>query len=319
MLCIQLKTNDAFFCLAAEEYLLKNFSEDIFMLWQSNDTVVVGKHQNALAEVNYPFVHRHNIRIARRISGGGTVFHDSGNVNFAIIKNIKSPAEISFSLFTQPVVKTLVKLGVDASLSGRSDLIVDGKKISGNAQHIFKNRVLHHGTLLFDSNLETLGDSLRIVPDKYFGKAVQSVRSMVANIQPLLGNNLNIAGFSDFLLNDRLKNNAGRIYELTAEDHQAIQKLVDEKFSQWEWNFGYSPRYRFENRFHSGGKVLEIALHVERGIIREAVLSGDYLSENRLFTLKKRIQGKKHSWDEIREALEKVIPGVTDDLAYAFF
>ena len=169
MLCIQIENNDTFFCLAAEEYLLKNFNENIFMLWQSTNSVVVGKHQNALAEIDFSYVHRQNIDVARRISGGGTVFHDSGNVNFAFITNVNSTAEISFKRFTLPVVKALAKLGITASLSGRSDLIVDGKKISGNAQHVFKNRVLHHGTLLFDSNLETLGSSLRTAPGKYHG------------------------------------------------------------------------------------------------------------------------------------------------------
>jgi lipoate-protein ligase A len=186
MLCIQLKNNDPYFCLAAEEYLLKNFSEDIFMLWQSENTVVLGKHQNAMAEINYPFVHKNGITVARRISGGGTVFHDAGNVNFAYIRNVNSPAEISFKLFTRPVVEALAKLEVTATSSGRNDLLVDGKKISGNAEHVFKNRVLHHGTLLFNSNLETLGQSIKVIPGKYHGKAVQSNRSVVTNILPFL-------------------------------------------------------------------------------------------------------------------------------------
>ena len=157
MICIHLKNTNPFYCLAAEEYLLKNFDDDIFMLWQSKDTVVLGKHQNALAEINYPFVRANNVTVARRISGGGTVFHDAGNVNFAFIKNVKSPAEISFKQFTQPVVEALALLGIEATSSGRNDLLIEGLKISGNAEHVFKNRVLHHGTLLFNSDLENLG------------------------------------------------------------------------------------------------------------------------------------------------------------------
>ena len=140
MICIHLKNTNPFFCLAAEEYLLKNFREDIFMLWQSEDTVVVGKHQNAMAEINYPFVRENNITVARRISGGGTVFHDSGNVNFSFIKNVSSPAEISFKLFTEPVVEALEKLGIKATTSGRNDLLIEGMKISGNAEHVYKKR-----------------------------------------------------------------------------------------------------------------------------------------------------------------------------------
>ncbi len=152
MLCIYLKNTNPYFCLAAEEYFLKNFDDDIFMLWQSDDTIVVGKHQNALGEINYRFVRKNNITVARRISGGGTVFHDSGNVNFSFIKNVKSSAEISFKQFTEPVVNTLAKLDIIATTSGRNDLLIEGKKISGNAEHIFKKRVLHHGTLLYNSD-----------------------------------------------------------------------------------------------------------------------------------------------------------------------
>src|SRR5690606_34230164 len=134
MLCLELKNQDPYFCLAAEEYLMKQFSDDIFMLWQSDNTVVVGKHQNAMAEINYPFVHKNNIKVARRISGGGTVFHDRGNVNFTFIKTVDSPAEINFRRFVQPVIKALEKLGVEAVASGRNDLLLHGKKISGNAE-----------------------------------------------------------------------------------------------------------------------------------------------------------------------------------------
>ena len=167
MLCIDLRNTNPYFCLAAEEYLLKTFNEDIFMLWQSQDTVVVGKHQNALGEINYPFIRANNITVARRISGGGTAYHDGGNVNFTYIKNVKSPAEISFKQFTRPVVEALGKLGLNATTSGRNDLLIEGFKISGNAEHVFKNRVLHHGTLLFNSDLVNLGNAINVVPEKY--------------------------------------------------------------------------------------------------------------------------------------------------------
>ncbi len=199
MLCIHLKNQDPYFCLAAEEYFLKNFREDIFMLWQSEDTIVVGKHQNALGEINYRFVREKGIQVARRISGGGTVFHDSGNVNFTFIKNVKGPSEISFKIFTTPVVEALAQLGVTATTSGRNDLLINGFKISGNAEHVFKNRVLHHGTLLFNSDLENLGQAIKVIPGKYESKAVQSNRSPVANISSFLKDQLKIEEFIRFL------------------------------------------------------------------------------------------------------------------------
>src|SRR5690554_1158971 len=201
MLCIRLYNNDPYFCLAAEEYLMKNFDQDIFMLWQSDATVVIGKHQNAMGEINYPYVIENGIKVARRISGGGTVFHDAGNLNFAYIKNVESPSQISFSRFVRPIVEALGKLDIKAVVSGRNDLLIDNKKISGNAEHIFKNRVLHHGTLLFDSDLTTLGKSIKVVEGKYQSKAVQSKRSTVTNILPYLKDQMSISTFANFIFN----------------------------------------------------------------------------------------------------------------------
>ncbi|HDR50833.1 MAG TPA: lipoate--protein ligase [Mariniphaga anaerophila] len=319
MLCIQLKNNDPYFCLAAEEYLLKNFSEDIFMLWQSDNAVVVGKHQNALAEINYPFVYRNNITVARRISGGGTVFHDAGNVNFSYIKNVSSPAEISFKLFTEPVVKALAKLDVKATTSGRNDLLVEGKKISGNAEHIFKNRVLHHGTLLFNSNLLTLGQSIKVIPGKYQGKAVQSNRSVVTNISPFLKKKWSVSDFSSFLLEVQLENEDNSVYELNEKDNRAIQKMVDEKFSTWDWNYGYSPKYSFHNEFLFEGKKLKVELQVEKGRIVSSDCSGDFFTGNELEILNESLVGEKHFYSDIRAKLEEIRLGIPDELVFGFF
>lgn len=319
MFCIQLKNNNPYFCLAAEEYLLKNFSEDIFMLWQSENTVVVGKHQNAMAEINYPFVHKNGITVARRISGGGTVFHDAGNVNFAYIKNVSSPAEISFKRFTEPVVKALAKLDVEATTSGRNDLLVEGKKISGNAEHVFKNRVLHHGTLLFNSNLETLGQSIKVVPGKYHGKAVQSNRSVVTNILPFLKKQWSVNDFSTFLLDAQLENDANSVYVLSEEDNQSIQKLVDEKFKTWDWNYGYSPKYSFKNEYLSAGKKLVLDFRVERGRITESRISGDFFAGSELEILNKSLLEEKHFYENIWQKLKMLNSRVSDELVFAFF
>ncbi len=319
MLCIQLKNNDPYFCLAAEEYLLKNFSEDIFMLWQSDNTVVVGKHQNVMAEINYPFVHRNNITVARRISGGGTVFHDAGNVNFAYIKNVSSPAEISFKLFTRPVVEALAKLDVKATTSGRNDLLVDGNKISGNAEHVFKNRVLHHGTLLFNSNLETLGQSIKAIPWKYQGKAVQSNRSAVTNILPFLKKQLSVNDFSAFLLEVHLENEENSFYELHEDDNRAIQKLVDEKFSTWDWNYGYSPKYIFQNELIFEGEIFRVELKVEKGKISESNCSGDFFTKKQWKTFNESLVGEKHFYENIRQKFELIHAEISDELVFGFF
>jgi lipoate-protein ligase A len=299
MLCIHLKNTDPYFCLAAEEYLLKNFAEDIFMLWQSEKAVVVGKHQNLLAEINYPFVRENNIALCRRISGGGTVFHDAGNVNFSFIKNVKSPAEISFKQFTAPVVDALSKLGVTASTSGRNDLLIDGLKISGNAEHVYKNRVLHHGTLLFNSDLKNLGNAIKVVPGKYESKAVQSNRSPVANILQFLKMEMTTGEFVQFLLDVQLENTENIFYDLSEPDIQSVEKLAFEKFRTWEWNFGYSPKYSFKNVVEIDGKAISIRLVVEKGIIVEAEIFGNYLIKDECQQIQNNLPGKKHFYNEL--------------------
>lgn len=315
MICIHLKNTNPFYCLAAEEYLLKNFDDDIFMLWQSKDTVVLGKHQNALAEINYPFVRANNVTVARRISGGGTVFHDAGNVNFAFIKNVKSPAEISFKQFTQPVVEALALLGIEATTSGRNDLLIEGLKISGNAEHVFKNRVLHHGTLLFNSDLENLGQSIKVVAGKYESKAVQSNRSKVANISSFLKEVMSIQEFIGFLLDVQLKKGGNTFYELTSADETVVQKLADQKFVTWDWRYGYSPRYVFTNKVEIEGKELLIRLEVKKGIIDSAELSGTFFPTEEAVRFSEKLAGVRHFYEDIASALLTQ----NEQLIYAFF
>ncbi len=319
MLCIHLKNTDPYFCLAAEEYLLKNFNEDIFMLWQSEDTVVVGKHQNALGEINYPFVREKNITVARRISGGGTVFHDSGNVNFSFIKNVKSPAEISFRIFTEPVIKALAKLGIEATTSGRNDLLIEGKKVSGNAEHVFKNRVLHHGTLLYNSDLKNLGQAIKVVPGKYQSKAVQSNRSEVANISSFLKNKLEITEFIRFLIDVQVEKPESRFYEMNETDIQKINILVAEKFRNWDWNFGYSPKYNFKNEVEVDGKSLSIQLDVKKGIIEECVISGDYFPVETSKQISAHLQNKKHFFEDIQNVFSELKIESSTEMIFLFF
>lgn len=320
MLCIHLANTDAFFCLAAEEYFLKNFSEDIFILWQSTDTIVVGKHQNALAEINYPFVLKNGIKVARRISGGGTVFHDSGNVNFSFIKNVKDTAKINFDLFTKPVIDSLAKLNLTVTTSGHNDLLINGKKISGNAEHVHKKRVLHHGTLLFSSNLDNLGQSL-ITPlqGKYHDKAIRSRRSPVTNISFFLKEKWTIDNFCSFLLNIQLKDTKSTLYKMNEKDLVSINNLLKEKFLTWEWNYGYSPKYIFTNQTEIENKQVIIKLEVERGRIINSTVSGNYFTNGESSILMRNIVNRRHYYDDIRNLLKLIKEKVPDELPFAFF
>ncbi|BBE18178.1 lipoate-protein ligase A [Aquipluma nitroreducens] len=302
-LCINQTSTDPYFNLAAEEYFLKNFEEDFFMLWRSRPSVVVGKHQNALAEINHEFVRTHQIPVARRLSGGGTVFHDPGNVNFTFIRNVKDISEVNFKVFTVPVIEALKKLGIEAYTTGRNDLLIDGKKISGNAEHVHRNRVLHHGTLLFDSHLEALKGALKVDLSKYEDKAVQSNRSEVTNIADYLPNPISVEEFTDFLFGKISKNYTEfQVYEPTLEDIEAIQKLSIEKYQTWDWIFGYSPRYCFTNSMNTANGAISVSLLVEKGYLAEASFSGAISAEISQ-KIAEVLAGCRHDYEAVKAAL----------------
>jgi lipoate-protein ligase A len=306
--CINQPNSDPYFNLAAEEYFLKNFQEDFFMLWRSRLSVVVGKHQNALAEINHEFVQKNRIPVARRLSGGGTVFHDPGNVNFSFIRNVEKISEVNFTVFAIPVVEALKKLGVEAYSTGRNDLLIDGKKISGNAEHVHKKRVLHHGTLLFNSHLDALKGALKVDLSKFEDKAVQSNRSEVTNISNYLLKPISVEEFTDFLFSEISQNYPEfQVYEPTLDDLEAIQKLSTEKYQTWDWIFGYSPRYRFTNKLETENGVINICLLVEKGLFAEVSVSGaisDELSQK----IVKALVGCRHD----SEAVKKVLSNLDD-------
>lgn len=320
MLCIHLKEEDPWFCLAAEEFLLKNYTDDVFMIWQSHNTVVAGKHQNMLGEVNYRYVREHGIRLARRISGGGTVFHDRGNVNFTYILQVSGPQEISFSRFTEPVREALTLLGITAETSGRNDLLVKGRKISGNAEHVYKNRVLHHGTLLFDADLARLGKAISVIPGTYIGKAVQSNRSPVTNITEWLSRPMTIGTFIDHLLRTQLERHPGsRRVEISAQERRLIEQLAEEKFRTPAWNFFYSPPYTFSRTTAVAGRELTVSLIVEKGKIVSAGLTGSLVTPSLAATAEEALPGTPHLYDEVAAVLARCQWPGDPEITYAFF
>lgn len=318
--CLIPEETDPWFCLAAEEYLLKNHREDMVMIWQCHQTVVVGKHQNLMAEINYRYVRENGIRLARRISGGGTVFHDAGNVNFSFLKSIDSPQEVSFRNFTEPIIRALADLGIEAGTSGRNDLLVGGKKISGNAEHIFKNRVLHHGTLLFDADLTRLGEAIRPSPGLYQSKAVASYRSPVVNISEFLSRPMTREDFILYLAT-QLKKAYPEMndYQLTSVEKESIRQLSEQKYSTGDWIFGYSPVYRFTRTAFPDNKELNIALEVDKGTIKKAGLSGSYFRPEEARLLEALLSGQYHLFEPILEVHQSVGLQTDDELIYSYF
>ncbi|WP_321425814.1 lipoate--protein ligase family protein [uncultured Bacteroides sp.] len=242
MLCINNPYTDAYFNLAAEEYLLHSFSEDIFMLWQNEPSVIIGKHQNVWAEVNLDFVREKQIKVVRRYSGGGAVYHDAGNLNFTFIEN---NSNADFDKFSKQILKILAKAGVDAKADERRSITIDGLKISGSAQCIHKNRVMYHATLLFSTDLLNLSAALLSNPEQLKNSnitqrsvAVKSVRSSVTNIREYIPGLLQIKDFKRLVMNYFFDNKMGnQTYSFSKEDEEAIRKLKEQKYSTWNWNF----------------------------------------------------------------------------------
>ncbi len=306
VLCYQLNNPDPYFNLATEEYLLKNKQEDIFMLWSSESSIVVGKHQNALAEINHSWVRENNIRVARRLSGGGTVFHDKGNLNFTFIRYMEKMEEVNYKLFLKPVKEGLEKLGLTITSSRRDDLLLDEKKISGNAQHVYRKRALHHGTLLYNAELSRLKNALKVDLSRFEDKAVQSNRSIVTNIADYLENPMSVEQFSDFMFKSIAESFEGFQYaSLTDEDKAAIQILRDEKYCQWEWIYGYSPKYIYRNSLSLPAGTLSVQLNIEKGKVAKSTWDGP-ISDELKASLTELLFAQNHATEVFEPAFRQI-------------
>lgn len=325
MHCYSNPETDPAFNLAAEEYLFENADEDCFMLWRNHNAIIVGKNQNTLSQINPAFVERHGISVVRRITGGGAVYHDLGNVNFTFVKVHGELQEIDFAAYTRPILDHLNRLSVPARLDGRNDLTVNGLKISGNAQHISNNRVLHHGTLLFDVDLEMLAAVLLVDPEKYTDKAVQSIRSRVTNIGEHLSPRPTVEQFMADLGGHIQKAHGATATRLSDADRQAIEQLAESKYRQWDWNFGASPAYDFQRSTRTPGGTIDIRMDVDEGIIRGIRIYGDFFGIDDIGDIEARLAGCRHQPDFIKERLsgiemERYIKDVSvDQLIEAMF
>ncbi len=307
MLCIISPYSNPYFNLASEEYLLKGFQEDVFLLYRNIPSIVVGKHQNTLAEINLPFVQEREILVARRISGGGTVFHDQGNLNFAFFTSEKEGELVDYKRATRPIIEAMAEMGLDVRLGKRNELILDGLKISGTASHVFKQRVLHHGTLLFSSEMGNLSDALKSVQERFTDRAVKSVRSKVTNIRDHLTERMNIEMFQERILNHMLHtSDSAKHYHFSETDIEEITALRDSKFSTWEWNFGYSPKYQFCSSISFSAGRLDLHMNVEKGVIRELKIEGNFSSQKDIILLELMLVGTIHDPETIRMRLSGI-------------
>ncbi|MEI8045879.1 MAG: lipoate--protein ligase [Bacteroidota bacterium] len=305
MLLVLRQNTDPYLNISTEEYYVKNATEDMCMLWINEKSVIIGKHQNAYAEINYPYLCAHHIPVIRRISGGGAVYHDAGNVNFTFIQKTVKPNQVDFGRFTRVVVKFIQSLGIEVNVSKRNSLFVGNRKFSGHAEHIFHEKVLHHGTILFNTNLDVLQQSLNPAKE-YPGKAMASVRSDVVNIASLLSEKINIQQFTDLFaswLFDFFSPDC-KLYSTSSEEQDTIATLAESKYKTWEWNFGYSPAYSFNADIQMLNDSFTISMKVENGKFIQVDLPVDPKITPMALILKSLV-GVLHKEEEIDKFVEK--------------
>ncbi|MDR1482931.1 MAG: lipoate--protein ligase [Synergistaceae bacterium] len=302
MYSIEDKNTDPRYNLALEEYLCLRAIRDrsrFFMLWQNEPSIIVGRFQNTLEEVNAPFVEEHGIHVVRRNSGGGAVYHDLGNINYSFV--MPDTGDFDFAFFTKPIILALAALGVQAEPSGRNDLAIEDRKVSGGAQYRKGGVMLHHGTLLYDVDLEILSQALRPSEDKFQSKAVKSIRGRVGNIKACMPAPLPVAEFME-----RLQRGIHGLTPLILDEEALgeIEKLKAEKYSAWEWNYGASPRFteRKKTRFPWGG--VEAFLVVSDGTISGCSFRGDYFGSGEYEPLLSRIVGRPYTKESVIQALD---------------
>ncbi|MBP2017292.1 lipoate-protein ligase A [Symbiobacterium terraclitae] len=310
MIYLETGSTDPYFNLAFEEYVFEKLdrSRSYFILWQNENTIVVGRHQNTYEEINQQYVEEHGIRVVRRLSGGGAVYHDSGNLNYTFIVDKDAAPDFNFAVFTVPVIKTLEQIGVKAEFTGRNDLTIDGKKFSGNAQYVRHGRILHHGCIMLDSNIEVVSNALRVKEAKFQSKGVKSVRSRVTTINAHAPRPVTMEEFKRLLKGYILQAEGLEPMELTPEQLAEVRRLRDAKYATWEWNYGASPAYdmRREQRFDAG--TVTVHLQAEAGRIKAVKIYGDFFGSGELSELEAALVGLPLD-DNLEEALERLNVG----------
>lgn len=303
------KSNNPAYNIALEAYAFRELlSEDeIFILWINEPAIIIGKHQNTIQEINKEYIDAHGIHVARRLSGGGAVYHDLNNLNYTIISNKSEEGAFDFKTFSQPVIETLADLGVKAEFTGRNDLEINGKKFCGNAQAYYKGRMMHHGCLLFDVDMTVLGDALKVSKDKIESKGIKSVRARVTNILDELPEKITVNEFSDKILVKMKETYPDMTEYVLSEDELAkIQKSADEQFGNWDWVYGKAPEYTIErNVRYPAGKINTFA-NVEKSIIKNIKIYGDFFGIKDVQDIEELLVGTRYENKDVLEKLKTI-------------
>ncbi len=308
MIFIENNNTNPYLNHAIEDYILKKFKEDCFMLWRNEPCILIGKNQNTMSEINTDYVEKHNLPVVRRMTGGGAIFNDLGNLNFTFISSNVGNRFADFSKFTYPIINAMKNIDINAELSGRNDLIIDGRKFSGNAQYNYKNKILHHGSILFSASMNDLTAALKVKEIKFQDKAVKSVKSRVTNISEHLKTSMDVVQFKEFLIKSVMEQQEqAKYYELTEEDWVQIKKVSEEKYATWQWNYGHSPKFNYFNEKKFLGGIVQANINVEKGLINNIKLHGDFFSECDIVELEQALIGVKYEEKDIRDTLSKMV------------
>lgn len=310
MYYIESTSTDPYYNLALEQYVFDqlNREHNYFMLWQNANSIIIGKHQNTISEINAHYVKENGIRVARRLSGGGAVYHDLGNLNFTFIVDNNGQA-FDFSVFCKPIQKALASMGVSVEISGRNDMTIDGRKFSGNSQYAKNGRLLHHGTIMYNTDMSVLGNALNVSSDKIESKGIKSVRSRVTNVKPHMDDpNISMRRFWEALRRYMYAENEMEPYTLSPKDAHEVEKLRNEVYATWDWNYGASPAHSIkkERRIDGCGKIEVFADIDTRGTINAIRFYGDYFGNGNSAEVAALLEGTPLEESSLRDILRNI-------------
>lgn len=310
MIIIRNNSTDPAFNLACEEYMLKRANEPVFMLWRNARAVIVGVNQNTAAEIDREYCEENGIKVVRRLTGGGAVFHDLGNVNYTYIEENNANKFTDYAAFTKDIIDYLETLGVTAVLSGRNDCLIDGKKIMGNAQCVKYGKIMHHGCILYSADLSVLSNALKVNRAKIESKGIKSVSSRVINIADCMREKRDVETFIKGLESFMIKRYNCEVRELSKSEKEEISRLSEEKYNAFEWNFGASPEYSYEKSEKYSFGIVSVHFNVKDGFITDIKIYGDFFGQEEISGLEEILKGVKHD----KAALESALAGARVDL-----
>ena len=307
MIYVNSNSTNPYFNFALEEYLMmeKNLGdEEIFLFWRTNPTVMIGRYQNTYCEINEKYVKENNINVIRRNSGGGTIYTDMGAWQFTFIEKNHKENGISFEKFTEPIINTLRKENIDANFNSRNDLLIGKRKFSGNAQYRKDNSILHHGSILFNTDIKAMVESITVAEDKIIAKGIKSVRERVVNISEVMKENITSEEFRDIILNSLLKDS--KTYTLNKQDINEINKIKKDKFESWDWNYGKNPVFNINRWKRFNGGRVDFKLDIKNGIIKTCVIEGDFFLSGDISEIENAFVNCKYVKKDISKLLDDI-------------